>query len=565
MKRIIFIVALAALCLSAAAQGTPPIRGDFSAPEISSFVEQEWNATGDAAGSARRMFDAFDASYNLREALIKRGLKGQQVYWEQYALHSSIIVHRADSSEAQDFHMEGAARKTGYSFKTRDTDDGITYYVRTEFMDEGFVSIWNLFQSFDSSRKKDEVIKNKHMSGEGGIQIWYTPLKVHIKSTEKVFPVYEGCTGAMDFYLSDLQDRWAIDGYTFKITSMNPEIFTVEQSEVTTDGEGKGHIRIHGGQKGKGRLRIYIYLAEPDNNCYVQVEEYYDVEVLEAEKWSYTMSVHDQFTLPAHDYTMNGKFSVAGSLDENDVPQWKMFDITPVSRSGGGTFHTQGEFINPDKREDGVVFGFDVQGILNRTQGAVGAQLGILAEAIQFMETGQAQTTDSKNVITSMLTTLEEGSWPYYFNIKSLDQFGGAGISSEEIEAKMKEEQQKQEEEQAKKDKKKSKKKGFFKELREGIKALNELKNFEMPDLKLDLSQTNPEALGTVAYTPEQAAAKAAQVAYIKEHHCIVIPDLTQMLLPHFGNDLEEIKKSGPTGDVSWKEIRGTLTLQKEK
>ena len=88
---------LAVLYLSAAAQGTPPIRGNFSASELSPFIEAEWNASGDAAGSARRMFDAFDSRANLRGGLMKNNLKGQMVYWEQYALNSSITVHRADS------------------------------------------------------------------------------------------------------------------------------------------------------------------------------------------------------------------------------------------------------------------------------------------------------------------------------------------------------------------------------------------------------------------------------------------------------------------------------------
>ena len=54
-------------------------------------------------------------------------------------------------------------------------------------------------------------------------------------------------------------------------------------------------------------------------------------------------------------------------------------------------------------------------------------------------------------------------------------------------------------------------------------------------------------------------------MAYIKEHGCLVIPDLTQLLLPHFGNWLKEAEKAGMGGDISWKEIRGTLTMSKEK
>ncbi len=565
MKRIFLIAALAVSSLSAAAQGTPPVRGNFSAAELSPFVVEEWNATGDAAGSARRMFDAFDARASLREGLMKNNLKGQMVYWEPYALKSSIIVHRADSTEARDYFQEGAARNTGYTYKTRDTKDGISYFERTEFMDEGYVCIWDLMQSFDSSHKKGNAGKDKSMSGEGSLHVWYTPLKVHIKNSEKVFPVYKGGTGAMDFYLSDIQDRWCIDGYTFKVTSMNTGIFTVEQPEVTSDGEGKVHVRLHGVEKGKGRLRVYLNLSQPENNSYVEVEEYYDVEVLEAEKWSYTLSVHDQFTLPAHDYSMNGKFSVSGSLDENDVPHWKISDISPVSRSGGGSFPAQGEFINKTSREDGVVFGFDVQGILNRTESSVSAHIEMMGEALQYIVSGQAKTANSKNVVSIMLATLEEGSWPFRSNMQLIEQLAGSSVSGNDwrsLDAAAKELEARNQQEQAHAEsEKKPKKKSALKELSEGLKALKDLKNFEIPDINPKNQQIT---LSTEAFTPQQAKAQAAQVAYIKEHHCLVIPDLTQLLLPHFGNVLKEAEKAGEGGDISWKEIHGTLNLQKE-
>ena len=570
MKRLFITAALAALSFSAMAQSTPPLREDFSASELSPFIEALWSGTGDATGAARQMFDAMDSRAKLRGGLVKNNLKGQMVYWEHYALSSFISVHRADSTEVQDSYSEGAARHTGSSYKARESKDATHYIERTDFMDEGFVSIWDGFQSFDSSHKKAGASKDRSMSGEAAVEVWYTPLKVHIKKTELYFPVYEGCTGALDFYLSDLQDRWNIDGYTFKVTSMNTGVFTVEQPEVTTDAEGKGRIRLHGVEKGKGRLRVSLYLGQPENNCYVEVEEYFDVEVLEKEKWNYTLAVHDQFTLPAHDYTMHGSFGVAGTLDEEDQPQWVMLDVEPVTRSGGGSFHAQGEFLTPSVREDGVVLGFDIQGIYNRTEGAVAANLGAglegLAYALSGGQTGY-QTTDSKNVITAMLTLLEEGSWSYLFNVQMMEQLSGSSVSGtdmyaleaagKEIEAK----QQAEAQEQAKADGKKPKKKSALRELREGLKALRDLENFEIPDINIDPSSLTG---GSAAYSPQQAEAKAAQMAYIKEHGCLVIPDVTQLLLPHFGNWVKEGEKVGAGGDVSWMEVRGTLTMHKE-
>ena len=63
----------------------------------------------------------------------------------------------------------------------------------------------------------------------------------------------------------------------------------------------------------------------------------------------------------------------------------------------------------------------------------------------------------------------------------------------------------------------------------------------------------------------QKAAAKAAQIAFLREHHGLVIPDLTQMLLPKFGNTYKELMKSGSNVDISWKEVRWTLTMKQEK
>ena len=568
MRKIFLAVLIAAFGILAAnhsmsAQTTPPLRGDFSASELSPFIEALWSGTGDGAGAARQMFDAMDSRAKLRGGLVKKNLKGQMVYWEHYALSSFISVHRADSTEVQDSYSEGAARHTGSSYKTRESEDATHYTERTDFMDEGFVSIWDAFQSFDSSHKK--ASKDKSMSGEAAVEVWYTPLKVHIKSAETTVPVYKDCTGAVDITLTDTQDRWVIDGYTLKVTSMNTGIFTLEAEEVTTGADGKARIRIHGVEKGKGRLRVYLYLAQPENNCYVEVEDYFDVEVLEPEKWTYDIAVHDEFTLPAHDYTMHGSFSVVASLGEDDLPHWQMLDVVPVTRSGGGTFPTMGSFLTETAREDGFALGFDVMAIIGRANSSLGAHVGAAAEGLIWGLTGQAETNSSKNVITTMLASLEEGSWSYHFDLKKLEQITGAsapGNDLQSLDAAAKEAMaQEQAEERSgeksgsgKSGKKKEKKTSALKELRN---AMKELKNFEMPDI--DLSQPYSQTL-----SPQQEAAKATQIAYIKEHHVIVVPDFTQMLLPKWGNQLKEVERSGENVDVSWKHISGSLTLHKE-
>lgn len=558
MKKLFIITALAALSFSAIAQTTPPLRDEVSATELSPFIEALWSGTGDGAGAARQMFDAMDSRAKLRGGLVKKNLKGQMVYWEHYALSSFISVHRADSTEVQDSYSEGAARRTGSSYKTRESKDATHYTERTDFMDEGFVSIWDGFQSFDSSHKK--ASKDKSMSGEAAVEVWYTPLKVHVGSAETAVPVYKDCTGAVDITLTDTQDRWVIDGYTLKVTSMNTEIFTVEAAEVTTGADGKARIRIHGVKEGKGRLRVYMYLAQPENNCYVEVEDYFDVEVLEAEKWTYDIVVHDEFTLPAHDYTMHGSFSVVASLGEDDLPHWQMLDVVPVTRSGGGTFPTMGQFLTETAREDGFALGFDVMAIIGRANSSLGAHVGAAAEGLIWGLTGQAETNSSKNVITTMLASLEEGSWSYHFDLKKLEQITGAsapGNDLQALDAAAKEamsQEQAEEQSAGKSGGKKGKKTSALKELRN---AMKELKNFEMPDM--DLSQPYSQAP-----SPRQEAAKATQIAYLKDHHVIVVPDLTQMLLPKWGNQLKEVERSGENVDVSWKHISGSLTLHKE-
>lgn len=560
----LFPAAFGAGAQESAPLGTPPLRGDFSASGLSPFIDELWHGTGSATGVARQIVDDIDSRANIRGGLMKNNLKGQTVYWEHYALSSSIRVHRADSTEAQDTYSEGAARHTGYTYTTRESKDATHYTERTDFMDEGYCCIWDGFESFDAHHKKAGKVDDKSNSGAASLHVWYTPLKVHVASAETAVPVYKDCTGAVDITLTDTQDRWVIDGYTLKVTSMNTDIFTLEAEEVTTGADGKARIRIHGVKEGKGRLRVYMYLAQPENNCYVELEDYFDVEVLEPEKWTYDVAVHDEFTLPAHDYTMHGSFSVVASLGEDDLPHWQMLDVVPVTRSGGGSFHTQGEFLTETVREDGFVLGFDVQGILDRTKGATGAILGTAAEEFAyFMSMGQTQlqTTDSKNVVTAMLALLEEGCWPYRFNIQMMEQFAGSSISGSDVyalEAAGKEIESKQLE-QAESGKK-PKKKGALAELREGLKALKELDGFEMPKKSAGTPLTGRPA----AYTPQQAETKAAQMAYIKEHGCLVFPDLTQLILPHAGNWMKEAEKSGPGGDVSWKHISGSLTLHKE-
>lgn len=554
-KTISTLLSLTAICFSVAAQTTPPMRGDISSRELEPFVMDLWNGTGNGEGSARKMLDDFDSRAQVREGLVRSNLKGESVYWEPYYIFSGLMAHRADSTEVQDSYYEGSSRQTGRSYKARTWTDSKHFTETTEFAPEGFFAIFGCTLSYQDSHKTATKKKESSKMGAGDLQIAYTPLQVHLKSAEVVAPVYEGYTGAMEIQLADVQDRWCIDGYTLKVTSMNTDIFTVEAPEITTGADGKAKIRLHGVKKGKGRIRFYLYIAQPENNCYVQVEEYYDVEVLEAEKWHYSLSVHDQFTLPARDYILSGNFTVISTLGEDDIPLNKVLEVSPATRSGVGSFHAMAEFLTETQREDGIVMGFDIAGIHNRAQGAVGAAFGMIGESIEWGRTGHARTEKSDKVITAMLMLLEEGSWPYKVTLTTLDKMSGGAVMGADADIS---ELMKEEEAKAKAKEEKPKKTSTFKQIRQGMKAMKDLKN-----LKIEPMPETP--VQREAYTEQQAVSKALQIAYIKEHHCLIFPDLTLLLNPHWGNELLEVKKSGPGIDISWMYVSGTLTMRKEK
>ena len=534
----LFLTFLAGLSLAAHAS-TPPLRGDVGRDALDPFILSQYQSTGDGAGSAQAMFNALDASCRLREGLSKSYLKDQLVYYEPYSFHASLLVQRPDGSTMQDFWNAGESRLTGTSYITREWLDNKTFREETTYHDEGFVWIVGALLS----HIKDEEIS----VGTAGIQIWYTPLQVHIKGVETVSPVFEGGVGAMEMLLTDIKDRWGIDGYTFKRTSMNPEIFTLENDQVTTDGEGKALIRLRGVKAGKARLRIYLYLAQPENNCYVQVEEYLDVEVLEPEKWSYDISVHDAFTMPAQDYSLRGRFEVISTLGEDNMPRYKMLNVSKADKSDGGSFDAHGDFVTETDKGDGFALGFDLGGMLVRakeTQNTIVPRMmgEIPTQILQFLAGGEAPTTDSPNPITMIMALLEEGSWSYKTDRETLGIVEGVSRSEPAVQV----------EEEAPAKGKKEKKKGALRELRDAFKALNDLS-----DQLAQSAASRPSAAEAVE------ASRKRQIAYVREHHCLVVPDLTQMMHSQLGNMIQEAQKYEQSG-MSWQEVHGTLTLHRE-
>ena len=546
MKRILAFLALAVFSLSLYAQDCtpPPIVGDVYPGDLEPHVDKVLKGIGNGEGSAKALLDDLDPVCHLRDGLIKYNLDGQVVYYEPYSWLSEVQGQRRDSSQAEDAYREGTFRKGGLR-KVNEWKDAKSFETKTEAKEQGVNRTAHFFKSNQSTgaQPKDSV-----EMGAAGFSIWYAPMPIKVHPPKMVADVYEGGRGAIKLKVTDEKERWCLDGYTFKITVMNPETMAVEEQTVTTGPDGNATIKLDGLKKGNGRLRVYLYLADPESGAYVEVEEYFNIEVKEPEKWEYTLNIHDQFTLPAHDYTLTGDFSFISSLGDDDLPHFKMLELSKVNKSDGGSFDVMGDFITETSREDGVSLGFDINGILSRTRQTVGAHMDMAAEEFAYIMSGGMtgmQTMDSQNPVTGFLALLEEGTWSAKLNIYDLDKISGGMPAPTESEPT---------EEETQAPSKKKKKKSALRELRDAMKELDNLKNNPPePQKPSDISEE------------QKAAAKAAQIAFLREHHGLVIPDLTQMLLPKFGNTYKELMKSGSNVDISWKEVRWTLTMKQEK
>ena len=214
MKRIAFVFLLLAshaASLSLCAQETtPPLRGEVGRDDFFPHIEALIQPDTEPAGTARALFNALDARANLREGLRKHPLDGQLVYFAPYAFRVDIMAHRSDGSEPQDIYAAGESRHTGSTIRVRESKNATDFVEKTEFNNEGF--FWTA--SAVTSHDKDENSEK----GSAGIEVWYSPLQVHVKSVEETAPVYEGGVGAVEMLLTDTGDRWCIDGYTFKLS-----------------------------------------------------------------------------------------------------------------------------------------------------------------------------------------------------------------------------------------------------------------------------------------------------------------------------------------------------------
>jgi len=493
------ILALILPLYAVAQTSTPPMRASITINELDPFIQEAYDTQ--VAGAAKAIVDKLDPSHNLRNGFCRYSLEGQSVYYEQYTIHSSIQVEK-NGQYFKDYHSEGESRKTGESYISRFWIGGTGKYTETiEKVDEGFFYLVSntLYYAKEVNGKGEQRL------GDAGVEIGYSPVQVKFSKLELLSTVYEGCSGEIELLLTDTQNRYVLDGYTIEVSSDNPAVLSVESGKVTTDGEGKARIKVNGIKKGKAKVKVRIDLNEDRTNSHVNAEREIEVEVKDLGTWDYTINVHDAFSEPAHDYVLNGRFTVKASMGADSLMHFSLTDLSNVSKSDGGSFSVKGLFYNELDMNDGFCLAFNPEGvtaIAEEAQASLGERLAdVFIDVIKSGITGShvGETTNSQNPITTVMSLLEEGSWPFKLDMDVLFQISGVNSSAMEGD-------------------------------------------FEITE-------------------DTQQATKSIQVAYLKEHHSLAMPDLTQMLLLQTGNLWKEIDKSG--GDLYTGSLTGTITLKK--
>ena len=488
MKKLILFFA-AILPLSVCAQTTPPPVREVSLSDLTPFIHRLAEGA-DEAGAARDMVSALDASKMLRLGTRRNVLDGQNVYYEQYSIVADIAASR-DGKSLQSVWSEGKARKTGEAYVSRTWTGKDSFTESIEFADEGFFRIYGATVSLQSADGAEE----KDRSGSANLQIAYTPMQVHFKELNQLTEVREGSSGEVELLLTDAQDLYVLDGYTVSVSSSDTGVLTVAPEKVTTGADGRAKITVFGVKEGTATVKVLISLHEDRSNSHVYAEREIEIEVKGPERWEYTLHVRDASFEPAHEYTLRGSFSVVSSTGEDGLLHYQLVDVSDADKSDGGKLPVKGDFIDGLDRNNGVAFAFDPEGTIEMAQSSplktMKGAMKLLGQGLKYAMTGQAETTDSKNVLTAFMFLLEEGSWPFRITMSQIESLG---------------------------------------------------RNIE------GSSQAGMQD------------ARQSQISYLKTHHCLAIPDLTQMLHMQFGNVVKDGKKYESQGESAFN-ISGSITL----
>ncbi len=488
MKKL-FLFFAAILPLSVFAQTTPPPVREISLSDLTPFI-RKLAESADEAGAARDMVSTLDASKMLRLGTRRNMLDGQDVYYEQYSIVADIAVS-SDGKSLQSVWSEGKARKTGEAYVTREWTGKDSFTESIEFADEGFFRIYGAtaaVQSADGAEEKDRA-------GSANLQIAYTPIQVHFKELKQLSEVREGSSGEVELLLTDTQDLYALDGYTVSVSSSDTGVLTVASEKAVTGSDGRAKITVCGVKKGTATVKVLISLHEDKSNSHVYAEREIEIEVKGPERWEYTLHVRDASFEPAHEYTLRGSFSVVSSTGEDGLLHYQLVDVSDADKSNGGKLPVKGDFIDGLDRSNGVGLAFDPEGTIEMAQSSplktMKGAMKLIGQGLKYAMTGQAETTDSKNVLTAFMCLLEEGSWSFRSTMSELEAIGRGAEAS---------------------------------------------------------SRTGTQD------------ARQAQISYLKTHHCLAIPDLTQMLHMQFGNVVKDGKKYESQGESAFN-ISGSITL----
>jgi len=346
------------------------------APYLKAYIESQMS-------KAQTMLDGIDAAKNLRNGTIRSTLDGQEVYYEPYSLSAIIMAKRPDGSEPQSLYSEGEERRTGKEYTVKEGIGDQPFVIKTEKANEGIW--WGVEASYkyESSDTRTETTgatadataagatttaagatttsKERQEIALGAISAWYSPLKVHVKALTESAPVYEGGTGTATLFLTDIQDRYCLDGYTLSAESADPGIFTVESPTVTTGMDGKATIRLHGVKEGKAELTVKIHLSEADSGSYVDAEKTVEIEVKPAEEWTYSFQIHDAYMEPADDYTLSGSFKVIRTVEADSLVHTKMVDLSEAVKSNAGSYPVDGGFMDETNTGKGIALAFNMK------------------------------------------------------------------------------------------------------------------------------------------------------------------------------------------------------------
>lgn len=442
MKRILAFLALAVFSFPVYAQQSdctpPPIKPPIPREVFEKYIEKMLDSTGDGAGSAKEMYDQLDKEFNLSEGLIKVKMGDQVIYMQPKEFLSELQAKRRDESEPQDswFKGDGSRDKEQIIIEP----DGKVKIIFDEGVKKSKDGVFWTSHLFKSRMTNDpQAGERADECGSGGLEIKYEPLPIKVKDPQKLADVYVGGQGAVQLKVTDYLERWCLDGYKFKITVTNPEVMSAP-SEVTSNSSGNALVVIKGLKEGESKLKITLNLSDEETGEALNFDFEVAINVLPPEEWSYSMHIYDCMLEPAQEYDMAGDLKVIQTFNEDDyLAHWHVSEFSDARKSGGASYPVIGGFMDELNRDKGIVVGFDIEGLKNRTAKAKKDmnkterqfKKDVMRFAMSLLR-NQLETftyEGSDNPISCVITPLKEGTMSFNFSKDQLLGFAGIDMN----------------------------------------------------------------------------------------------------------------------------------------